>query len=314
MLAGAGFARYLPDNRLLFVRGGLVYSVGFYPQAVAIRGTPDVLLDAIRYDWRNGGSHLAVSTSGVLVYGPGQPSSHELPPCRGSIATAACSAPPTRRGGSAISATQPDGARIAVVVGTSTESDSLGGRRERDAGAAVERAVAVSSGLDPRRARHHRRGEEGREVAAADDSGGRLRRTRRAARERQPVVSGRVVPRRPAAPVPGEQPVDRVGFAQSRGRRRRTSGRDTEGVCGLAVPRVDRGHLDRRAMGGLRIGRARRCGADLRPLVAGRRPQGAGVDRRRAAAGVGAQRRAVPTGRPARTCCGSWPRGRRTGC
>jgi len=58
VLTGAGFARYLPDNRLLFVRGGLVYAVGFDPQALAIRGTPEVLLDAIRYDWRNGGSHL----------------------------------------------------------------------------------------------------------------------------------------------------------------------------------------------------------------------------------------------------------------
>ncbi|HWJ55638.1 MAG TPA: protein kinase, partial [Vicinamibacterales bacterium] len=143
VLAGAGFARYLPDNRLLFVRGGLVYSVGFDPQAVAIRGTPDVLLDAIRYDWRNGGSHLAVSTSGVLVYGPGQPSSHEYYLSwvdRDGRVQRATDTPRRFRD----LQRSPDGARIAVVVGTSTESDLWA----VDANGTLAR---LSSGLSPYR-------------------------------------------------------------------------------------------------------------------------------------------------------------------
>ncbi len=119
---GAGFARYLPDNRLLFVRGGLVYAVGFDPQALAVRGTPEVLLDAIRYDWRNGGSHLAVSTSGVMVYGPGQPSSHEYYLSWVGHEGGFQRAVDTPRRFRDLQRS-PDGGRIAVVVGTSTESD-----------------------------------------------------------------------------------------------------------------------------------------------------------------------------------------------
>jgi Tol biopolymer transport system component len=77
LVTGAGFARYLPGRGLLFVRGGRVYAVGFDLERLTVIGTPDVLLDAVRYDWRNGGSHLAASASGLLVYTPGEPVSHE---------------------------------------------------------------------------------------------------------------------------------------------------------------------------------------------------------------------------------------------
>jgi serine/threonine-protein kinase len=122
VLAGAGFARYLPGDRLLFVRGGLVYAVGFDRQALAVRGTPEVLLDGIRYDWRNGGSHLAVSTSGVLVYGPGEPISHEYYLSRVGRDGAFQRATDTPRRFRDLERS-PDGGRTAVVVGTSTESD-----------------------------------------------------------------------------------------------------------------------------------------------------------------------------------------------
>ena len=103
MIADAGFARYLPDERLLFVRGGLVYTVGFDATNLAVRGTSEVLLDAIRYDWRNGGSHLAVSAAGVLVYGPGQPSVARFLPSRGSARMEPSRGPWIRRAGSATS-------------------------------------------------------------------------------------------------------------------------------------------------------------------------------------------------------------------
>ena len=122
VLAGAGFARYMPGDRLLFVRGGLVYTVGFDAANLAVRGTPEVLLDAIRYDWRNGGSHLAVSAAGVLVYGPGQPTSHEYYLSwvgRDGTFTRAVDTPRRFRD----LKRSPDGRSIAVVVGIATDSD-----------------------------------------------------------------------------------------------------------------------------------------------------------------------------------------------
>ncbi|MEO5821091.1 MAG: protein kinase [Vicinamibacteraceae bacterium] len=122
VLAGAGFARYLADDRLLFVRSGRLYAVDFDRGRLAVRGTPDVILDAVRYDWRNGGSHLAVSASGVLVYGPGEAISHEYYLAwvdrHGRLERAVDTARRFRD-----LKRSPDGRRIAVAVGTSTESD-----------------------------------------------------------------------------------------------------------------------------------------------------------------------------------------------
>jgi serine/threonine-protein kinase len=122
VLADAGFARFMPPDRLLFVRGGRLYTVGFDPGHPTVRGTPEVILDAIRYDWRNGGSHLAVSASGVLVYGPGEAISHEYYLSwvdREGRFTRAVDTPRRFRD----LARSPDGGRIAVVAGTATDSD-----------------------------------------------------------------------------------------------------------------------------------------------------------------------------------------------
>ena len=141
VLAGAGFARYVPDGRLLFVRGGRLYTVGFDVDGLAVRGTPEVILDAIRYDWRNGGSHLAVSASGVLIYGPGEPVSHEYYLSwvdREGRLTRAVDTPRRFRD----LERSPDGRRIAVALGTATESDLW----SVDANATLSR---LSFGLSP---------------------------------------------------------------------------------------------------------------------------------------------------------------------
>jgi Tol biopolymer transport system component len=75
VMQNAGFARYLPDGRLLFVRGGRLESVPFDPDRLTAAGAPEVLVDGVRYDPRNGGCHLAVSRSGAFIYGPGIPKS-----------------------------------------------------------------------------------------------------------------------------------------------------------------------------------------------------------------------------------------------
>lgn len=122
VVAGAGFARYLPDGRLLFVRGGRLHAVGFDPERLAVRGTPEVVLDPVRYDARNGGAHLAVSTSGVILYGPGEPISSDYFLAwadRDGRLTRVTDTPRPFRNVKA----SPDSRRIATVIGTSTESD-----------------------------------------------------------------------------------------------------------------------------------------------------------------------------------------------
>ena len=46
LVTGAGFARYVPSGRLLFVRGGQLHAVDFDADGLAVRGTPEVVLDA----------------------------------------------------------------------------------------------------------------------------------------------------------------------------------------------------------------------------------------------------------------------------
>ena len=85
-------------------------------------GTPEVVVDAVRYDPRNGGTHLAVSSTGVMLYGPGAPLSSEYylswADRSGELQRAVDTPRPFRD-----PKASPDGKRVAVVVGTSTESD-----------------------------------------------------------------------------------------------------------------------------------------------------------------------------------------------
>jgi hypothetical protein len=122
LVSGAGFARYVPDDQLLFVRGGRLHVVGFDPAQLAVRGTPEVVLDPVRYDFRNGGAHLSVSAAGALVYGPGEPISSEYflawVDRDGRLARASDAPRPFRN-----VKVGPDGRRIATVIGTATESD-----------------------------------------------------------------------------------------------------------------------------------------------------------------------------------------------
>jgi serine/threonine-protein kinase len=122
VVSGAGFARYVPDGQLLFVRGGRVHAVGFDPDRLVVQGTPEVVLDPVRYDWRNGGAHLAVSASGVLLYGPGEPSNSEYYLSWSDRDGRLVRASDTPRAFRDVKVS-PDGRRVATVIGTSTESD-----------------------------------------------------------------------------------------------------------------------------------------------------------------------------------------------
>jgi serine/threonine protein kinase/Tol biopolymer transport system component len=122
VVAGAGYARYVPGGRLLFIRAGRLHAVGFDPDRIAILGAPEVVLDPVRYDWRNGGGHLAVSASGMLMYSPGTPSSLEYYLAWADRDGHLSRATETARAFRDIKAS-PDGRRMAAVIGTSTDSD-----------------------------------------------------------------------------------------------------------------------------------------------------------------------------------------------
>ena len=122
ILRSVGFARYLPAGQLLFVRGGRLQKVAFDPRTLAVSGASEVVLDAVRYDSRNGGTHLAVSASGLVMYTPGAPSTSDYYVSwidrQATLRRAAEKPRPFRD-----PRISPDGRRIAAAVGTSTESD-----------------------------------------------------------------------------------------------------------------------------------------------------------------------------------------------
>ena len=267
VLAGAGFARYMPGDRLLFVRGGLVYTVGFDVASLAVRGTPEVLLDAIRYDWRNGGSHLAVSATGVLVYGPGQPTSHEYYLSwvgHDGTFTRAVDTPRRFRD----LKRSPDGRSIAAVVGIAADSDLW----SVDASGTLSR---LSFGLSPYRPTWTADGR-GITVGARKDGKWRLL-TIPADGTGEPTVllesQNRLYPN--AWSPDGRHLLFQEVGAKTGWDLHSLEVDDAGRPVGTRKPfaaspfhESTRGDLERRPVGRLRIGRARRRGAGVRPLVA----------------------------------------------
>ena len=122
VLEGGAHARYVPSGHLVFVRGGRLLAVPFDAARLLARGIPRVVVEGVRYDPQNGGSHLAVSGTGGLVYAPGVPTSSEHPLSfldRAFRVTRVGETPRAYREQSL----SPEGRRVAVVIGGATESD-----------------------------------------------------------------------------------------------------------------------------------------------------------------------------------------------
>jgi len=77
LFRGGSYGRYVPSGHLLFARAGRLHAVGFDLERMEVVGAPAVVLEGVRYDPRNGGTHLAVSAAEVAVYAPGTPISRE---------------------------------------------------------------------------------------------------------------------------------------------------------------------------------------------------------------------------------------------
>jgi serine/threonine protein kinase/Tol biopolymer transport system component len=115
--------RYVPSGHLVFVRGGRLLAVPFDLERLATRpGSPEVVGEGVRYDPQNGGTHVAVSATGTLVYSPGPLTSAEhaltwVDPA-GRLTRVSDTARDFRE-----PSLSPDGRRVAVVIGKAAESD-----------------------------------------------------------------------------------------------------------------------------------------------------------------------------------------------
>jgi serine/threonine-protein kinase len=122
VLEGGAHARYVPSGHLVFVRGGRLLAVPFDARHLQTRGVPQVVVEGVRYDPQNGGSHFAVSGTGGLVYAPAAPVSSEHPLSfvdRAFGITRVGETPRAYREQSL----SPDGRRVAVVIGGASDSD-----------------------------------------------------------------------------------------------------------------------------------------------------------------------------------------------
>ena len=75
LVEGGADGRYLPSGHLTYAVGGVVYGVPFDVSRVAVRGTPEPLIEGVRRGGPTGAAQFAVSTTGSLVYLPGPSSS-----------------------------------------------------------------------------------------------------------------------------------------------------------------------------------------------------------------------------------------------
>ncbi|MCE7960388.1 MAG: hypothetical protein DYH06_21010, partial [Acidobacteria bacterium ACB2] len=73
----AAFGLWAGRGPLLFVRAGRLYAASFDPAGAVTTSAPEVVLEGVGYDPRNGGTKVALSSGGTLLYAPGRPASGE---------------------------------------------------------------------------------------------------------------------------------------------------------------------------------------------------------------------------------------------
>jgi serine/threonine-protein kinase len=164
LLSEAAHGRYA-GGRLFFVRAGRMFAVAFDGLTLRLHGSPEMVLEGVHYDPRNGGAHFALSESGTLLYVPAAPRSPES-----YLAWVDAHGKLTRIGDTARVFREPrlspDGRRVAARIGTDASSDLW----MIDTTAAT--LTRLSFGLSPRRPVWM---PDGRTLTVAAEDGGRWR-------------------------------------------------------------------------------------------------------------------------------------------
>ncbi len=112
----AAFGLWAGRGPLVFARAGRLYAASFDPDRAVETSAPEIVLEGVAYDPRNGGTKVALSPSGTLLYAPGRPVSIEnhLAWVDADGRSRRLPGPPRRFREPRLS---PDGGRVAVRIG-----------------------------------------------------------------------------------------------------------------------------------------------------------------------------------------------------
>ena len=121
LVEGASQARYATGGRLVFARGGSLYSVAFDPRSLAVQGTPELAVPGVATDVGSGAAQFALSPSGAMLWAPGGLSAqYQYFWVDRSGAETPVAIPPVPYNESALS---PDGKRVALMGGAGGTAD-----------------------------------------------------------------------------------------------------------------------------------------------------------------------------------------------
>ena len=122
LLQGASMARYVNTGHLVFGRGGSLYAVGFDPETLTTYGNPQLILQGVAGDVTTGVVHFTIADDGTLAYIPGSVGANmrRIAWLDRTGTVEPINLQPAQYNDVRLS---PDGARAAVLVGSSGSGD-----------------------------------------------------------------------------------------------------------------------------------------------------------------------------------------------
>ncbi len=121
LVEGASMARYAGGGRLVFARGGSLFSIAFDPRTLTVSGAPEVVAQGIATDVGSGAAQFALSASGAALWVPGGLGArYQFVWADRSGRDTPVGIPPAPYNEGELS---PDGKRVALVGGTGGAAD-----------------------------------------------------------------------------------------------------------------------------------------------------------------------------------------------